>query len=107
MITNIELLRPGASFAEISDAAHLPPAGLHSPTNAAVAHGIGLCNEYPLILNRDHRAAGYDGQVEAGMVLCVESLVAPPGGDQAVKVEEQILVTADGPEVLSALPLDL
>ncbi len=105
---NLELFRPGASFAEISQRAHLPPAEIHSITNAAVAHGIGLCNEYPLILNRDHFAeAGFDGEVEAGMVLCVEALAAPVGGDQAVKLEEQILVTDDGPEVLSASPIDL
>jgi len=105
---NIELFRPGASFAEISERAHLPPDGVHSPTNAAVAHGIGLCNEYPLILNRDHAAdAGYDGEVLEGMVLCVEALAAPPGGDEAVKLEQQIVVTADGPELLSNYSLDL
>lgn len=105
---NIELLKPGASFAEISHAAHLPPPEIHSVTNAAVAHGIGLCNEYPLILNRQHVAdAGYDGEVREGMVLCVEALAAPPGGDEAVKLEEQIVVTAHGPEPLSTYPLGL
>ena len=105
---NLELFKPGASFAEIAQAAHLPPAGVHSVTNAAVAHGIGLCNEYPLILNRDHAAeSGYDGEVVEGMVLCVEALAAPPGGDEAVKLEEQIVVTAAGPELLSTYPLDL
>lgn len=105
---NIELIRPGASFAEISRGAYLPPDGIHSFTNAAVAHGIGLCNEYPLILNRDHfDDGGYDGQVRAGMVLCVEALAAPPGGTESVKLEEQVLVTEDGIERLSASPLDL
>ena len=105
---NIGLFRPGASFAEISQRAHLPPPDIHSVTNAAVAHGIGLCNEYPLILNRDHFTdAGFDGEVEEGMVLCVEALAAPDGGDEAVKLEEQILVTASGPEVLSTSPIDL
>jgi hypothetical protein len=41
------------------------------------------------------------------MVLCVEALAAPPGGTEAVKLEEQILVTADGPEPLSIYPLGL
>jgi Xaa-Pro aminopeptidase len=108
LVTNIELCRPGASFAEVSAAAAQPPADLQSVTNAAVFHGIGLCNEYPLVLNRDHFAdSGYDGEIEAGMVLCVEALAAPPGGDESVKLEEQILVTADGPEVLSTSPLGL
>ncbi len=108
LVANTELLRPGASFAEISHAAHLPPRDIHSVTNAAVAHGIGLCNEYPLILNRDHFASGgYDGEVQEGMVLCVEALAAPPGGSESVKLEEQILITARGPAPLSSYPLGL
>ncbi len=108
LLENIELFTPGASFAEISHNAHLPGEGIHSATNAAVAHGIGLCNEYPLILNKDLFAdAGYDGEVKAGMVLCVEALAAPPGGDEGVKLEEQLVVTANGPELLSRQPLGL
>ena len=108
LVSNIELCRPGASFAEISATAAQPPAELQSATNAAVMHGIGLCNEYPLVLNRDHFAdSGYDGEIESGMVLCVEALIAPPGGAEAVKLEEQVLVTDDGPDVLSTSPLGL
>lgn len=108
LLNNIDLCRPGASFADVSAAATQPPAELQSVTNAAIFHGIGLCNEYPLVLNRDHFASsGYDGEIEAGMVLCVEALVAPPDGDQAVKLEEQILVTDHGPEVLSSSPVSL
>lgn len=105
---NTTLLQPGASFAEISQRAHLPADDIHSVTNAAVAHGIGLCNEYPLILNRDHFAdGGYDGVVEEGMVLCVEALAAPPGGSQSVKLEEQVVITASGPEPLTTSSLHL
>jgi len=108
LLFNRDLLHPGASFAEISQRSHLPPSELHSITNAAVAHGIGLCNEYPLILNRDHfSSGGYDGEVQEGMVLCVEALAAPPGGDEAVKLEDQVLITADGPRSLSNYSLDL
>jgi len=108
LLNNSALFVPGASFAEISHQAHLPDPDIHSVTNAAVAHGIGFCNEYPLILNRDHfPSGGYDGEVLEGMVLCVEALAAPPGGSEAVKLEEQILVTAQGPEPLSTYPLDL
>lgn len=105
---NTALLQPGASFAEISHSCHLPPPEIHSVTNAAVAHGIGMCNEYPLILNRDHfEDGGYDGEVLEGMVLCVEALAAPPGEAEAVKLEEQVLITADGPERLSSYPIGL
>ena len=105
---NIELFTPDASFAEISHRAHLPPADIHSVTNAAIGHGIGLCNEYPLILNRDHfDSGGYDGVIEPGMVICVEALAAPPGGTESVKLEEQILITDTGNERLSTFSLGL
>lgn len=108
LMGNIELCRVGASFAEVSSAAIQPPTELQSVTNAAILHGIGLCNEYPLVLNRQNFvASGYDGEIQAGMVLCVEALIAPPGGVEAVKLEEQVLVTEDGPEVLSTSPLGL
>ena len=108
LIANTALLQPGASFAEISHSSQLPAPDIHSVTNAAVAHGIGLCNEYPLILNRDQFAnGGYDGEVKEGMVLCVEALAAPPGGTESVKLEEQILVTASGPELLYSYSLAL
>ena len=103
---NIGLMQPGTTFREIAERALLPPEPYHSLTNACVAHGIGLCNEYPLILNQDHfDSGGYDGVIEAGMVLCVESLASETGGRESVKLEQQILVTNDGPVVLSTTPL--
>ncbi len=104
---NIELLRPGATFREIADKAHLPPAPFHTRTNGCVAHGVGLCNEYPLLLTSDNFAkSGYDGVIEVGMVLCVESLIAPVGAREAVKLEEQVLITATGAETISTYPFD-
>jgi len=74
--------------------------------NRAIAHGIGLCNEYPLIINREFFAGAYDGVVEEGMVLCVESYVGEPGGPAGVKLEEQVLVTATGARKLSSFPFE-
>ena len=103
---NIEMLAPGMTFAEVSERAHRPAGDLHFPPgNAVVLHGLGVSNEYPLVVNRDlFGADGYDGIVEPGMVLCVESLVAPAGRPEAVKLEEQVLITETGAEVLSAYP---
>ena len=99
-------MRPGATFRDIVEHAQLPPEPYHSLTNACIAHGIGLCNEYPLIVSHDHYATGgYDGVIEAGMTLCVESLASETGGRESVKLEQQILVTHDGPVVLSNTPL--
>lgn len=104
--TNIDLLEPGVSFRELAEKAHVPPAPLHTRHNGCVAHGIGLCNEYPLLQTGDNFAKGYDGIIEAGMLLCVESLIAPIGAREAVKLEEQVLVTASGPERLSSYPFE-
>ena len=80
-------------------------AGRRAGQNLAVVHGVGVSNEYPLVLNRElFGTDGYDGVVEPGMVLCVESLVAPAGRPEAVKLEEQVLITETGTEVLSAYP---
>jgi Xaa-Pro aminopeptidase len=44
--------------------------------------------------------------LEPGMVLCVEALVSPAGGDFSIKLEEQVLVTGTGFETLSSYPHD-
>jgi Xaa-Pro dipeptidase len=40
------------------------------------------------------------------MVLCVESYAGERGGREGVKLEQQILVTETGPELLSSFPLE-
>lgn len=49
---------------------------------------------------------GYDGVVEPGMTLCVESYIGAEGGRQGVKLEEQVLVTDRGIEQLSKYPFE-
>ena len=40
------------------------------------------------------------------MVLCVEALVSPEGGDFSIKLEDQVLITEDGFENLTRYPFD-
>ena len=49
---------------------------------------------------------GYDGVVESGMALCAESYVGEVGGEEGVKLEQQVLITESGPEVLSTYPFE-
>ncbi|MBZ7924970.1 hypothetical protein LAC81_29980 [Ensifer adhaerens] len=51
---------------------------------------------------RGFDGGGHDGVVEENMVFCVESFVGDPYGGEGVKLEEQILVTANGPVKLSS-----
>ena len=104
---NKELLRPGVSFRELSESLY-PMADEYVPGRYGVAmHGVGLCDEYPCIYYpQDYPTVGYDGMLEEGMVMCVEALAAPTGGREAVKLEEQVLITATGFEQLSSYLLE-
>ncbi len=105
---NIELFRPGASFASIAARGHRLPERYREQTNSALAHGIGLCNEYPLIVSDMFwEDGGVNGELREGMVLCVESYAGEKGGREGVKLEQQILVTDAGPELLSEFPLEV
>jgi Xaa-Pro aminopeptidase len=103
---NIEALRPGRSFREIAAASYKLPTPFLKRMNRAIAHGIGLCNEYPLVINEEYFAGAYDGMLEEGMVLCVESYVGEDGGHEGVKLEEQVLITDKGAVKLSSFPFD-
>jgi Xaa-Pro aminopeptidase len=104
---NTALLKPGASFRELSFGAHsLPPEYL--PNRYSVLfHGVGLCDEYPSIpYPEDWDGFGYDGELRPGMTVCVESYVGRHGGHEGVKLEEQLLITETGYECLSTYPRD-
>ena len=48
----------------------------------------------------------YDGVLRPGMVICVESSTGEVGERDGVKLEQQVLVTADGYELLTGYPYD-
>jgi Xaa-Pro aminopeptidase len=105
--TNIEQIRPGLSFRELAERAWPMPERFLANRYFVVAHGCGMTGEYPYILHDiDFDAAGYDGVIEPGMTLCVESYLGAEGGLEGVKLEEQVLVTETGTEVLSRFPYD-
>jgi len=96
-------LKPGAAFDELGERlSRRLPAAYHAERYPFIAHGSGLGDEYPVIAFADHHA----GEIEAGMVLSVEAYVGVEGEDEGLKLEEQVLVTADGVEVLSHAPHD-
>jgi len=104
---NLELVRPGLGFREFSERALRLPERYRANRYSAIAHGVGLCDEYPAIYYpEDVAATGYDGVLEAGMTICVESYIGEAGGSEGVKLEEQVLVTETGCEVLSRYPFE-
>ena len=55
-------------------------------------------------LRVDYDDWGYDGVIEEGMVLSVESFIGEVGGDEGVKLEQQVLITATGAVPMSNAP---
>ena len=104
---NIALIKPGMSLREVSERGFRQPEIFIPNRYPCLAHGVGMSDEYPKIHYReDWDACGYDGIIEENMVLCVESYVGATGGAEGVKLEEQVLVTGRGCEVLSDYPFD-
>ncbi|MCR9219733.1 MAG: Xaa-Pro peptidase family protein [Alphaproteobacteria bacterium] len=104
---NMDLIRPGMSFREISETGWVIPPRYETNRYYLLAHGIGMTGEYPYILYRkDFEQGGYDGIVEPGMVLCVESFIGAEDGGEGVKLEQQIEITQDGWRLMSRFPFD-
>ncbi|HJL88793.1 MAG TPA: Xaa-Pro peptidase family protein, partial [Acidimicrobiales bacterium] len=104
---NIDLLTPGRTFRELTHGAWMPPVDEYRHYSC-LYHGVGQCDEWPDIkFPADWDAGGYDGVLEAGMVLTVESYVGAYAGGQGIKLENQVLVTDTGPENLSPWSLAL
>ncbi len=104
---NVDLFRAGTSFKEIEVQNMRLPDEYMPQMFSSFAHGIGLGNEWPMIMTvgksdaKGGYGGGYDGVLEAGMVMCIESYLGEVGGADGVKLEQQILITDGAPEVMS------
>lgn len=109
---NMELLRPGVSFLELTEKGFKYAPEFATQNFTTVFHGLGLENEWPIIKSADKMdvpgayGGGYDGVVEAGMTLCIESYAGEVGGPDGVKLEEMVLITEDGVEPLGLTPYE-
>lgn len=105
--SNIELFKPGTSLRAIAENAWHVPERYREHSYYVIAHGIGMSGEFPAI---PHPFLGGgappEGVIEPGMTLCVESYIGSHADGQGVKLEEHLLITEGGPEVLSRYPFD-
>jgi Xaa-Pro aminopeptidase len=104
---NMAILKPGMSFRDYAERAWGIPEKYHANRYYLSAHGCGMTGEYPYLYHRgDYDAAGYDGVIEPGMTLCVESYIGEEGGLEGVKLEQQLLITEQGIELMSRFPFE-
>ncbi|MBI5760102.1 MAG: aminopeptidase P family protein [Planctomycetales bacterium] len=96
----IAALRPGAKCCDVDAVARkvITDAGYGKHFNHGLGHGIGLdIHEGPRL------SATSQTELQPGMIVTVEPGVYLPdwGG---VRIEDDVLITADGPEVLTSVP---
>lgn len=104
---NEELLQPGVSFTELTEKGHKLPEEYIEQRYCVMMHGLGLCDEFPAIYYPEDFVPGaFDYHLEAGMVLTVEAYIGAVGGREGVKLEDEILITEDGPVNITNCPFD-
>jgi Xaa-Pro aminopeptidase len=104
---NMAILRPHMGFRDYAREAWDIPDRYYANRYYLSAHGVGMTGEYPYLYHQgDFPDAGYDGEILPGMTICVESYIGLDGGAEGVKLEEQVLVTESGTEVLSQFPFE-
>jgi Xaa-Pro aminopeptidase len=107
VMNNLELLRPGMTFHEFTQKADLAPEEFRHNRYGVLGHGVGLCDEYPsLYFPQDYPKTGYDGVIEPGMSICIESYCGAVGGREGVKLEQQVIITESGIEDITSYPYE-
>ena len=101
----MDLLAPGVSFRELTFGGHQLPEEVVPGQYSCRFHGVGLCDEWPLIAySQTYRDGAFDYELEPGMMLCVEALVGSKEAGFSIKLEDQVLITEDGYENLTSYP---
>ncbi|MBV2361381.1 Xaa-Pro peptidase family protein [Thalassococcus sp. CAU 1522] len=107
IMTNMAMLKPGVNIQDLSRNTHVLRPEFQKGKYGCLMHGVGLCDEWPLVAYPDRMVDGaFDYELEPGMTLCVEVLASPEGGDFSIKLEDQVLITEDGHENLTRYPFD-
>ena len=102
---NSELIKPGLSFKEFVKKSWKLPDPYYGNRYSCMLHGIGLCDEWPMI-KYPTDGVPQSGRFEKNMTVTVESYIGEVGGKEGVKLEQQYLVGENGLELMSHHPLE-
>jgi Xaa-Pro aminopeptidase len=106
----LELARPGITFADFAEKAPRLPEAYRALRYPTMVHQAGLEDEGPGIPypddDRGPRRIMPERELKENMVLCLECYAGKEGAPFGVKLEDQVLVTADGAELLCTYPYD-
>ena len=102
---NARLIKPGMSFKEFTEKSWKLPEEYYGNRYPCMVHGIGLCDEWPLI-KYPTDGGQREGNFEKNMTITVESYIGKVGGKEGVKLEQQYLVGRNGLELMSHHPLE-
>lgn len=104
---NWSMLRPGMTLREVAFGTRPVPPEFEALKYGCVMHGVGLCDEWPLVKYPGDWIDGeFEGVLEPGMLLCSESYLGRVGGGFGIKLEDQVLITGTGVENLTRCPFD-
>jgi Xaa-Pro aminopeptidase len=99
----IAAVRPGVTAHDVDHAARrvIEKAGYGKRFNHATGHGLGLvAHEVPRV------GKGTPTELQEGMVITIEPGIYLPGVG-GVRLEDDVLVTKHGAEILTTLPVEL
>ena len=102
---NLALLKSGLELREFNEKSWQIPEQYQPYRYSVAAHGVGMVDEWPLVLLHPDYASAYDARLEENMVLCVESLIAEEGSE-SIKLETQVVITESGFQRLDSFPYE-
>jgi len=98
------LVRPGITCAQLAHEAPPIPERYLPQRYECLIHGVGLEEESPSVCHPLDRQSNGDRLLQENMALVVEIYAGDVGGAHGVKLGDEILLTADGSEVLAPYP---
>ena len=105
----IELVRPGATTAEIAavwpTAQELGFPNEESCFGLQFGHGVGVGLYEPPMISRVH-SLECPVEIEEGMVFALETYCPANDGRSAARIEEELVVTSDGCDVITRFPAE-